>query len=241
MPELPILTYHRVGDPTHGPPGITIPVSEFTWQADLLVKTGFTSYNLEAFIKTLHGTKESRGRTLLITFDDGYEEFYSVAWPILKERKLSATVFITTGVIGGVNSWDTSGGSLKILAKEQIVELSSDGLDFGAHTHSHPQLPELSEEDALREIRESKAVLEELLGQSVRAFCYPYGRSTPMLKRIIASEGFACAFASDTGPQDFKEDPFEIRRIGIFPGLTRAGFLRKISGYYHRYRMLTGR
>lgn len=241
MPELPVLTYHRIGDTAFGPPGITISISEFTQQMDLLTQGGYVSLGLGNFIRMLRGREEEFRKRVLITFDDGYGEVYSGAWPILKERGLTATGFITTGAIGGTNFWDSSGSSLAMLTEGQIKELGISGMDFGAHTHTHPELPNLSGDRAREEVRRSKAVLENLLGRPVLAFCYPYGRCSPELKRILSSEGFACSFASDTGPRDFREDPFEIRRIGIFPGLTQTGFLRKISGYYHRYRKLTGR
>lgn len=241
MSEFPILTYHRVSDEARGPRGITVPLREFIQQMDLLQEKGFKTIDLEAFTATLLEGKPIRGRSVLITFDDGYEEVYSLARPLLRERGLKAAVFIATGSIGGTNSWDQPGDSLKVLSGEHILALSRDGWDIAAHSHTHPHLNNCSDEAARKDIRSSKILLEELLGKPVQAFCYPYGECSVTVKQIVRSEGFTCAFASDSGPRDFRKDPFEIRRIGIFPGLSRAGFLRKISGFYHRYRRLTAR
>jgi peptidoglycan/xylan/chitin deacetylase (PgdA/CDA1 family) len=241
VPELPILTYHRVGDPSLGPPGITVSVAEFAWQMDLVVQKGYLSLGLDEFYNLLNDKKQRQGKRVLITFDDGYEDVYSIAHPILRKRGLRATVFITTGAIGGRNFWDASGGSLKMLNQDQIQQLNGETMDVGAHSHTHPQLLDLQAIDARKEIKKSKSILEELINRPVLAFCYPFGRCSPALKQAVALEGFTCAFASNTGPRNFRDDPFEIRRIGIFPGLTRNGLLRKISGFYHHYRKITGR
>jgi len=241
MPELPILTYHRIGDPGIGPEGITISPREFEMQMDILAEKGIVSLTLGAFLKALLGNRGRRGRHVLITFDDGYEETYSLAWPILRERGLMATVLMTTGGIGRSNIWDESGKRLKLLSMKQILELRSAGWDFGSHGHHHSHLASLRESEARTEIGRSKRLLEEILGDPVVSFCYPYGECSTNVKQLVRSEGFVCAFASDTGPKDFRKDPFEIRRIGIFPGLSRVGFLRKVSGFYHRYRKMTGR
>lgn len=194
----------------------------------------FYVLSLDEFIQILFGYKEEPKRSVMITFDDGYRDTYEIAFQILKKFSLPATVFLVTGDVGGRNFWDE--GGVELMNERMTLEMSKAGISFGAHTKHHFLLPNEKIDLVKKEILESKKEMEKILGSEVISFAYPYGAVMPWVKEIVKEAGFQCAFATDSGPLKFREDPFEIRRIGMFPGTGLVGFLRKTSGLYHHYR-----
>ena len=119
-----------------------------------------------------------------ITFDDGYEDNYTHAYPALVDAKFPATIFVTTGLIAAepdvirtfCDLYDVAPGDVTGLSWEQMREMQRRGVEFGAHTHTHPNLAYIGATRALAEIRTSKSMLEDRLERPVTSFAYPFGK-----------------------------------------------------------------
>lgn len=125
----------------------------------------------------------------MLTFDDGFANFYEFAWPVLARHNFTATVFIITGHMGGGNNWappPAGLGTRKILSWRQAAELFANAIEIGSHTKTHPDLRSCSIEEAEQELSSSRAEIEDRLGAPVSSFAYPYGSTTVAAQRIVA-------------------------------------------------------
>ncbi|MDB5033639.1 MAG: polysaccharide deacetylase [Chlorobi bacterium] len=232
--EVPVLTYHRVVKSAWeaGNHGIYVTKDRFEKQLRYLKRKRYTVLTLREFM-TLSPKQISSGRYAILTFDDGYEDNYTHALPLLRKYGFQAVVFLVTNCT--VNQWDCdqpAEPAVPLLSIEQIRRMRSYGIEFGAHTLHHPHLTELSAEEAAREISGSREQLEEIVGERIASFCYPYGDLNEEVKMLVKQAGYSFGVASNSGPVNINQDRFEIRRIQVFPGTGMMGFRRKVSGRY---------
>jgi len=138
--------------------------------------------------------KSRNGPSWGITFDDGYEDNFTVAYPILHDLGLTATIFLTTDYLGRTSTFNAD-LRLPMLTWEQIREMSAAGFEFGSHGCSHRPLGKLSREEVERELRASKEVIEDHLGREVTSLAYPHGSFNAETKELAAQAGYRMAFA----------------------------------------------
>ena len=171
-------------------------------------------------------------REFVLTFDDGYEDFYSEVFPKMAEYQLKPLVFLVADRIGASNQWDQARGlrRKKLLNFDQIRELQRYGVRFGSHTLTHPSLPNLSAKELRREVADSKHRLEDLLGQEMTAFAYPYGDTNRRVRAAVIEAGYKVAFTTTEGLNTW-QDPFALRRIDIND---------RIPPWSYRWRFKTG-
>ena len=155
-------------------------------------------------------------RELVLTFDDGYEDFYTEVFPLIAQYELKPLVFLVADRIGDSNRWDQERGlrRRRLLNIEQIREMQRFGVRFGSHTLTHPSLPALNATELRREVAESKLRLEDLLGREVTAFAYPYGHANRRIRSAVIEAGYKVAFTTAGGLNRW-QDPFALRRIDI--------------------------
>ena len=167
----------------------------------------------------------------VLTFDDGYDDFYAEVFPHVSTFRLKPLVFLVVDQIGKTNSWDAHlkyRFPRKLLSIEQIREMHRHGVLFGSHTLSHPSLPSLSEAALRREVRESKARLEDLLGSEVTNFAYPYGDLDLRVRTAVGEAGYKLAFSIEPG-SNLWHDPLALRRIELSDRDTYLGTLLKLT------------
>jgi peptidoglycan/xylan/chitin deacetylase (PgdA/CDA1 family) len=153
----------------------------------------------------------------VVTFDDGYLDNYELAYPILRERKILAVIFLVSDYVGQTNQWD-SGGPLAgrpLMDWPHIKEMAAQGIEFGAHTCRHPSLTAVPLEQAAAEMAGSRAQLEQALGQPVETFAYPYGEHNQELQAEAARAGFAAACTVDPGLNSLTTPAVALRRVEI--------------------------
>jgi peptidoglycan/xylan/chitin deacetylase (PgdA/CDA1 family) len=159
-------------------------------------------------------------KAAIITFDDGYQDNYTEAFPVLKKYGYKAMFFLVSDTIGIVNKWHNPATEphQKMLTIEQIREMQSAGMEFGSHTLSHLNLNDLSIENADIQITKSKTVLEQALGKPMDIFAYPYGAGAynPAVKQLVKPAGYKLAVGIKQAiNMRGKEDLFALKRITV--------------------------
>jgi peptidoglycan/xylan/chitin deacetylase (PgdA/CDA1 family) len=147
----------------------------FRRQIEALLAAGFEFMTLAQLARRADGGIPGPGMAA-ITFDDGMRNNHAVAWPILREYGVPATVYVTTGFIGGTSPWVGAGGDGAMMDEPELRELVAAGWELGAHTLTHPDLSTLDYAACRREIEGSRDELAWIAGTRVETFAYPFGR-----------------------------------------------------------------
>ncbi len=225
---VPIMMYHRVSLADESPMN-TVSPKNFTKQMDFLRRNGYQVITVDDLIQGTKARKRFPHKTVVITFDDGYEDNYKNAFPVLKEHHFSAAIFLISDYLG-VNP--------NLLTWDQVKEMSQNGITFGSHTRHHVYLPEESEEQLKDEIQGSKRVIEERLGEPVHYFAYPSGGFSEHIKSLVAMAGYRAAFSTNRGYDRYNIDLYELSRIRINNWDSPFVLWNKLSGYYNLFRKL---
>lgn len=154
-----------------------------------------------------------------LTFDDGFENFGTTAWPVLRDHDLPCTLFVVAGRAGETNSWPhyvpEGIPEMPLLDWEAIGRLSEEGVTLGSHTLSHANLSSLSDGQLEAEVRGSAELITERTGTSPSTFAYPYGRrSSRATEAVRAVYEFACT--ADMAALVGGEDPHALPRIDTY-------------------------
>lgn len=216
---IPVLMYHSISEEPEA--GVT-PYYRTVTHPDVfhnhmhyLRAQHYTVLNLEDAVTTLQAGGNSQKKYVVLTFDDGLRDFYTTAFPMLKQHGFTATMFVPTGLI---NAGQPIKGKA-VMTWEEMRELQRQGIQFGSHTVTHPHLHSLPLEEVQSELETSKAHLEEQLGTSIQAFCYPYAFPedqrpfTQALKAIMVQAGYQYATGTRIGTFKPGDDPYFIKRI----------------------------
>jgi peptidoglycan/xylan/chitin deacetylase (PgdA/CDA1 family)/glycosyltransferase involved in cell wall biosynthesis len=235
---IPVLLYHRIVDtPLPGRlSGLAVSRERFEEQLRSLSRRGFSTITFSDYAAFTRGQRPLPQRPIILTFDDGYEDNYRLAFPLLQAYRMRAVIYLVAERKRRTNFWDSDQPQVPLLTSSQIKDMARAGIEFGSHTLSHPHLPSLARARAFRELSTSKKILEDLLGNELLSFAYPYGDVSPAVKALVAEAGYRYAVAGETGPAVFYADPFEIRRVQVFPWTNAFGFWKKTQPWYHRYR-----
>lgn len=225
---LPILTYHRVG-PLTGDHVPTVSPEAFERHLRWLARVRYRVLGLGDVVDRLARGAPFPRRSAVITFDDGYEETYTVAWPLLKRFGVPATVFVATEEVGrkGFATW------------EQLAEVARDGLAIGSHTRHHSYLPLVDRARLSDELVESKRIIETRIGHPAHFLSYPVGGFTSDIQAVARQAGYRAACTTNRTASPHAVDRFALRRIKM---TERDGnlllFSAKLSGYYDLFRQL---
>jgi peptidoglycan/xylan/chitin deacetylase (PgdA/CDA1 family) len=153
----------------------------------------------------LAARRAGRGGGLVgLTFDDGYADFASYAVPIMERHGFSATVFPIAARLGGDNEWDPDGPRKPLITPEQLRQIAEAGMEVGSHGLHHVSLTSVTDAELASELTDSRAVLQDITGQEVAGFCYPYGHIDGRVIDAVrtAGYGYGCAIwrSALTGP-----------------------------------------
>ena len=234
---VPILLYHSVSDeaaPAFAPWAVEPEL--FRAHLGYLHEEGYTSLTVSQLARVYRGHGHLPDRPVVITFDDGFADFYVNALPLLEHYACTATIYITTAYIGQTSRWlEAEGeGGRPMLNWAHIKELAERGVECGAHTRTHPQLDTLSLAEARAEIEGSKQVLEQRLGKPVMSFAYPHGYHSPAVKRLVEQAGFSSACAVKHAVSVRTDDPFALARVIVAADTDLDTFKALLSGRYLR-------
>ncbi|MCK4386497.1 MAG: polysaccharide deacetylase family protein [Candidatus Pacebacteria bacterium] len=213
-----VLMYHSVSNDKRF---FTVASVNFEKQLRFLKKKKFNVIKIGDLVKTIQDKKQMLHKTAVLSFDDGYQDNYSVVFPLLKRYNFPVTIFLITDLIGqeGYLNWD------------EIKEMQQSGfVNFGCHTLSHPKLNQISKERLRAELTESKQIIEKQLGQKCDVFAYPSGCFDNSVVAMVKNAGYQGAFTVREGAIGLKNNIFLLPRLSIDSSTTFSQFLGKISG-----------
>jgi peptidoglycan/xylan/chitin deacetylase (PgdA/CDA1 family) len=224
-----VLGYHGVADARRRDDlsMLLVAPERFRAQVEMLLGAGFRFVTLADFAREAGGSEPPAGLAA-ITFDDGMRNNHEVAWPILAEYSLPATVYVTIGFIDGSSPWIGAGAAGAMMSERELRELADAGWELGAHTMTHPDMSKLGYEQCLGEIGDSAAALEQISGRAVETFAYPFGRYGPAAVAAARDAGMLAAVTTGSGSWD----RYELTRAMVGAADPLAVMLLKLTDRY---------
>ena len=226
---IPVLMYHRVCELTpqeaHSPlmRDLTVSPAAFEQQLRYLAVNDFTILTAEQVSAALHGHTPLPQKAVAITFDDGYRDNFTAAFPLLRKYQAPATIFLVTSVMGTQDH----------LAWRDILEMKENRIGFESHTVHHYDLAALSPDQLDLELTESKRVIESQIHAPVTHLAYPSGSYNHLVVKETQRTGYAAGWKKGGGPVMPGDDPYLLPRIRVHGRTTMEDFARKVwSGVY---------
>lgn len=184
-PVVDILMYHSVsnrGGATSIAPGV------FADQMAAIAEAGVPVISLDDLVAAREGRAALAPRSVIVTFDDGFQDFADLAWPVLAKLGFRAIVYLPTAFIGRAEGWrGIAEPPRALMGWGTIRALAQEGVAFGSHTVHHPNLNAMTDDEVEAELGRSRAEIEERIGHAVRHFAPPYGLADERVRRRIAA------------------------------------------------------
>jgi peptidoglycan/xylan/chitin deacetylase (PgdA/CDA1 family) len=174
-----------------------------------------------------------RGGPVVVTFDDGFRNFHTTAFPVLKRLHIPATVFLATGCLDG--RFVTGEACLH---RSEVTELAAQGVEFGSHTVTHPRLVDLDDSAIEQELTQSRHAIERIVAAPVTLFSYPYrfpeedSAFKLRLETRLRASGYRAGVTTSIGCATFNDNPFFLRRLPVNNNDDIALFKAKLDGDY---------
>lgn len=220
--RLPIITYHYVEFVKDKKDTIrqklTINPRLFEQQVKSLHDAGVQTYFVKEVPALVRGDLQLASKSAVLTFDDGYRDFYTDAFPILKKYQIKSTIFLISSFLGRSD----------FLTLDQVTEMLGSGLiEVGSHTLHHVNLKKANLNTATVEIAQSKTNLEKLFGISVESFAYPYGAYDDQAVRLVKEASYSAAVSTVPGAFHTQDDLFILKRwrAGVLDGVYSSASL----------------
>ncbi len=214
---VPILYYHSVMQENENE--LRMPPEQFEAQMAYLQDKGYQSVSLEQLYQALYKGGTLPAKPFVITFDDGYADNYTTAFPILTKHGFTATIFMVTSYINGKG----------FMSSKQLKELVANGWEIEGHTTNHPYLTKIDSPTLLSELNSSKEQLEKELGQPVNFFAYPYGDLNANVVQALKELGYRMALTTERGWADVKADAWHVRRVYCYASMGMDEFSRRMQ------------
>jgi peptidoglycan/xylan/chitin deacetylase (PgdA/CDA1 family) len=225
MFDIPIITYHKISNKKEF--GLTtVSKTQFDYQMRFLSSKGYKTI----CFKDLTSKKELPEKPIIITFDDGYENVYHNATPIMEKYGYKAVIFVVTDYLGKYNLWEAVPFQqrFKHLSKDQILKMREQDHEIASHGKMHQYLPFLNQLALYEEIKGSKVFLEQILKEKIISFCYPYGRYSEETVKIVKEAGYKYA-TSNVKIDNGGYNPFSLKRRSIYSTDSLRAFKTKTS------------
>jgi len=226
--DTPILAYHQIT--AEVPPanlGFAVSLSQFKGQMRYLHENGYVCLSLTEVLRPSDSGQSHRRKTFALTFEDGYENFFTLAYPILLSHGFTATVFVITDKTFKQNDPKREADK-RYLTWEEIKFLHKNDFSFGSHTCSHAMLTKLPRDEIQRALVNSKAYLEAGLGQEIVWLAYPHGASNSEIQNMAQETGYRAAFGASRG----RNSQFDIRRQFCLRDESLLSFAFRLSRFF---------
>ncbi|MDZ4992074.1 polysaccharide deacetylase family protein [Clostridium perfringens] len=218
--NIPILCYHDVTPNNPDNNGLLISPEKFKEQLQYLKDNNYTPITLDELYDYLRNNKEIPEKPVVITFDDGYKGNYEYAYPLLKEFKFPATMFVIANYVGGADFMTT----------EQLKEMSNNGIEIESHTSKHDDLSKLNETEQVETLKNAKTSLEKIIEKPVNFVAYPFGRHNSDTRIAAEKAGYKLGFNLNGNFADRKDHNFNMDRIYVNGNDSLKIFENKLTG-----------
>ncbi|SRR5258706_4257415 len=241
---IPILMYHKVGDPPTGSKlkKLWVSAAQFKNQMEFLEKEKYTPIIFKDLYNHWDGISPMPENPILITFDDGYQNNFAEGYPILKDVGFRATLFVVVQTVGWDNHWHDPKTEARIpmISWDQLKELQGAGWEIGSHTMNHPNLTTLEPKDVKIEMEKSRRVIGDFLDQIPETFAYPYGagEDVPAIRASAKSAGYRVAVGVHAGKWtvgQLKSNPYNLPRIFVRGDESLLDFRLQLSRGRNRF------
>lgn len=216
---VPILMYHRIAEADDGPQSLAqyrVPPAMFEAQLRWLRQNGYHGITPDEWLAALRERRAIPGRPFMLTFDDGYRDFATTAWPILGRFGIPATVAPVTDHVGGVAEWDRRFGEpAPLMEWAEIAQVAREGAIIASHSASHSPVNALSGRELYREAVQSRDAILKATGIAPEAVIYPYGIEDMAACRAFEHAGFAIGFGTRNGVATMLDDPMRLPRVDV--------------------------
>lgn len=230
VPSVPVLMYHEINEPAQAWSHLAVSPDAFKEQLAYLLDADYATLTAGAFAALTAEKAPVPPRTVVLTFDDGFEDFHRHAVPALAECGFTATIFVTTGwVQDGTESATRRPG--RMLSWSQVAEVVTAGMEVGAHSSQHPQLDQIPRPRLRDELYVSKARLEDELGFSVPGVAYPFGYSNAVVREVAQAAGYGYGYSvRNMMANPVASDLFQLPRLTVHHSTSLMEFRRLIAG-----------
>jgi peptidoglycan/xylan/chitin deacetylase (PgdA/CDA1 family) len=207
----------------------------FAEQMRWLEEAGYRGVTVSEGLALIQSKRPLPFKPIVITFDDGFADFYTAAYPVLSRHGFSATMYLPTAYIANMRR---TFKERPCMTWSEVRELDEKGIEFGSHTVNHPILYRLAWPEIKKEVEQSKARIEEALGASVQSFAYPYSFPqadsifTNRFIRLVAEAGYSSNVTTAVGRARSRDNPFLLKRLPVNHDDDRALLIGKLDGAY---------
>ena len=236
---IPILMYHQIATPPgRGVPfrNLTVAPERFARHMTRLQRLGYRGLSMQALQPYLDG--ERTGRVFGLTFDDGYRNVYDHAMPVLQALGFSATNYVVAGHTGETNAWDAGYGIAQtpLMSRSEMLAWIAAGNEIGSHTIDHADLSTLDAAAARHQIAGARSLLQDLLQQTIAAFCFPYGRYDDTHVELVREAGYDNATTIMRGRARPGSDLLRLPRVTVENSTHFPALLQKLFTPYEDWR-----
>ena len=224
---VPVLMYHSVAD--RAAPGFrrfVTPPGPFLDQLDYLDAAGYQPVTAADLAMAYRAGRPLPAQPVVLTFDDSFTDFADTVLPALRKRGFCATLYVPTAYVGRTARWLRScgEGDRPMLSWTVLRDISTEGVEVAAHSHTHPQLDRMAAADAADEVRRSRRLLEDSLGVAVDGFAYPFGYWSRAARAAVEAAGFRYACAVSELMASSADDVLTLPRLTVNAGISLAEF-----------------
>ena len=187
---------------------------------------GFVTISLRDLMLQLSIGQALPEQPVILTFDDGYIDNYTLAFPLLKEYGFTATFFLISGFLDQ--------GKPEYISWDHVIEMHEAGMEFGAHSFDHPDLRGLRDESLVWQSLRPREAIEARVGEPVRFFAYPSGKYDQRVIDVIHSANYWAAVTIAQGAIHSSDRPFELKRIRMRGAYTLSRFVEVLDYWLTR-------
>lgn len=230
--RIPILMYHRIGEPDFSRDIYCVHPDRFTAQMRALARAGFRPVSIEDFDAWHRGSQNLPRGAFVLTFDDGFAGIHKYALPVLNALGWTATVFVVAGKIGEKSNWKVTISEPmtphSLMDAPQLRNLAMQGFSLHSHSLMHHDLTTISISELEKDLGDSRSIIANITGEMPRFLAYPFGRHNEAVRNAAQRVGFEAAYSVTPGFNKPHENTYQIRRLDVFGYDTPSMLLRKI-------------